>query len=957
MQRALAFCKSIKDSKAITQLFNDIHDHIKDKYPGTYVVSARHMDGTMLTIKRDKLLAWLEKDLNPLEGRLLTNVRCLREGVNIPALDAVLFLSPPGPHKSPIDIVQSIGRVMRTSPGKKLGFIIIPVLIQNKKTFGDDIFSNNYPEYQAVWNVIKGVLANDESFVGEILNWNNKNAEKYNKKERLIFASTNKDQNNINNFDNNFDQLLNLIKVKIISHQELYWSQQVHDINKIYKLQKEQINAVLLNDANFKQKFYQYYELIKISNNEHLSQSAFIEMIAQRVIMSPALEVISANNLIQNNQTDVYLNTICKQLTTIKPSDLIKLEQFYELVKNKVTNINPADSKQFSIMDIYNQLFKKNVPKEILKLGTSYELPPQIVDFFVSSITALISMHFQEITINSQKQTTTCEVLKKLLPDSYIYKGISYSSELYKNSYHKAFRWSADNDNPNAASIIGFVTDGEWLTGVSGAWFRKSIERKHGVRTIYVINLQDNWKKANPIFGWAKMAIVFLIKKFTLDENKPQDTIYYCEVADDWNKFEKLNNFWTFTNSTIQWTTIIRHFEGDWLDKPLWLSNSLPFQHDPSLKKVFNINLRTCIHNWVVNFNKDYLKSNIQTTIDFYNNERTSLAKDIKFKTKSPLLNLLLFFYKLLISNKFWSLIKQPLSTNVQTIYHPSRLFKLQSHPFIWTNVYLYQSSHDILSHQRQLFLTKPLMNRAIVVSSPGNKNPWSVFIINQLYGAESICFPEYTYQTNHDGTITNLSVITDHTLSYAQSLYNDLTITKTAIFDYLYGLLNHPAYQSVYQVNLQKSYPKLIWTSSKETWWTISKIGAQLANLHLNIENISFNYNFVHVINKKTQNIYYLDNMKWSDISNTLIFNEYINIINIPTNINHYQVFGKSPIKWIMDHYLKTILPNGIVVDPNQLDNVKSNPRYLLDLVLKIINLTTQTLALLDKLKTQEIP
>ena len=131
MKRAVAFCSNIKTSKSISAVYNSASESYIDQLPAEerkqmVSVDARHMDGTMSAPNRDELLGWLKEDTSENECRVITNVRVLSEGVDVPSLDAVLFLSA---RNSQVDVVQSVGRVMRRSPGKKYGYIIIPVVV------------------------------------------------------------------------------------------------------------------------------------------------------------------------------------------------------------------------------------------------------------------------------------------------------------------------------------------------------------------------------------------------------------------------------------------------------------------------------------------------------------------------------------------------------------------------------------------------------------------------------------------------------------------------------------------------------------------------------------------------------------------------------------------------------------------------------------------------------------
>jgi predicted helicase len=132
MKSAVAFCQSIAVSKSTRDAFNVCQEAYystltEQQKSEIVVVEADHVDGTMGAQTREKKLHWLKSaDASKRECKILNNVRCLSEGVDVPSLDAVMFLSA---RNSQIDVVQSVGRVMRRAEGKKYGYIIIPVVV------------------------------------------------------------------------------------------------------------------------------------------------------------------------------------------------------------------------------------------------------------------------------------------------------------------------------------------------------------------------------------------------------------------------------------------------------------------------------------------------------------------------------------------------------------------------------------------------------------------------------------------------------------------------------------------------------------------------------------------------------------------------------------------------------------------------------------------------------------
>ena len=173
MRRALAFCKDIKSSQLIENEFSAVvdeflgHDPVleDDTDDESLRCEIEHVDGTFNAKDRGRLLDWLKADAPDHTCRVLTNARCLSEGVDVPALDAIMFLHP---RKSQIDVVQSVGRVMRRAEGKKMGYVILPVGIPPDKTPEQALADND--KYRVVWQILNALRAHDEDGMGATIN-------------------------------------------------------------------------------------------------------------------------------------------------------------------------------------------------------------------------------------------------------------------------------------------------------------------------------------------------------------------------------------------------------------------------------------------------------------------------------------------------------------------------------------------------------------------------------------------------------------------------------------------------------------------------------------------------------------------------------------------------------------------------------------------------------------------
>lgn len=118
-----------------------------------------HIDGSMNATEKESRLSWLRAEPQENKCKILFNVRCLSEGVDVPSLDAVVFLSP---RKSPVEVVQTVGRVMRIAPNKKRGYVILPIVIQPSGI--DDLILNKNKDFDVVWEILNALKSIDPTF-------------------------------------------------------------------------------------------------------------------------------------------------------------------------------------------------------------------------------------------------------------------------------------------------------------------------------------------------------------------------------------------------------------------------------------------------------------------------------------------------------------------------------------------------------------------------------------------------------------------------------------------------------------------------------------------------------------------------------------------------------------------------------------------------------------------------
>ncbi|WP_447369447.1 DEAD/DEAH box helicase family protein [Helicobacter pylori] len=159
-QRAISFCKSINTSNNIKDSFETImecyDEELKKKSFKNLKISIDHIDGTMNCKER------LDK-LEKLNEKVLSNARCLSEGVDVPALDSIVFFDG---KSTMVDIIQAVGRVMRKAKNKKRGYIILPIALEESEIENLDEAVNN-TNFKNIWKVLKALRSHDPSLVDE----------------------------------------------------------------------------------------------------------------------------------------------------------------------------------------------------------------------------------------------------------------------------------------------------------------------------------------------------------------------------------------------------------------------------------------------------------------------------------------------------------------------------------------------------------------------------------------------------------------------------------------------------------------------------------------------------------------------------------------------------------------------------------------------------------------------
>ena len=428
MRRALAFCRDIKSSKLVKNEFAKVVDEYLDNVDDDEAERVKlgceidHVDGTFNAKDRGRLLEWLKADAGDETCRILSNARCLSEGVDVPALDAILFLHP---RKSQIDVVQSVGRVMRKAEGKRMGYVILPVGIPAGKAPEEAL--NDNEKYRVVWQILNALRAHDERVDGQI-NQMSLGQDVSDRIEVIAVAdqlpnkaapaesagigagaSANDDDRHHDPLGGRgvrepeqmqfvYDEFTAAIRAKIVKKcgTRDYWEDWAANIAEIAQNHITRLKGILATpETKARIAFDEFVEELQDDLNNSITEDDAVEMLAQHIITRPVFETLfEGHKFTQENPVSRAMQRV---LDVLDEANLDKeskdLENFYASVQRRAQGITDPNAKQKLVVELYDKFFRRAFPRTTEKLGIVYT-PVEIVDFIIHSVNEVLQTEF-----------------------------------------------------------------------------------------------------------------------------------------------------------------------------------------------------------------------------------------------------------------------------------------------------------------------------------------------------------------------------------------------------------------------------------------------------------------------------------------------------------------------------------------------------------------------------------
>ena len=1057
IDRSMMFAGVITDGKETNRSLANIVESLEPAWKTGNRIEIKHVDGKTRAIERRNGMRWLNESTDdPNTCRILSNARCLSEGVDVPALDGVIFLNP---RKSKVDVVQSVGRVMRKSPDKEYGYVILPVALPPGKPYHEAL--DDSKTFKVVWEVLMALRSHDENFANEINQLIlSKETENTNPTPRISISILDADYDDSQPRTDFFKKIKSKLVEKVGDRD--YYDKYGRKLGAAaYNI--EAILTKKMNDAKVKSEIEKLREGLKQIINDSVTIPETIRVVSQHMVMSRVFDALFQGEFTSHNPISSILRGVVKKLNLA--SELEELEGFYVQVESELETITTREQRQNFIKKMYDNFFKATTKKQTEQLGIVYT-PIEIIDFILNSVQVVLESEFKtkfsdravkvldpftgtgtfltrllesgmlgegdaiykkykhdlyanemillayyiatvniettysslrqggkyvpfdgisytdtlelnplyrkakhhrhedtkidgmfkeahervrnqrwshlhvivgnppysagQSNFNDQNQNVSYPEIDKRIENTYLKKTkelnpkIGLIRSLY-DSYIRSLRWASDRIGESG--VIGFVTNASFIRSDAAVGLRACLQEEF--TDVWVFDLRGNArtqgeerkKESGNAFGSgsrAPVAITILVK----NPKKKTHDIHHYDIGDYYSREKKLNIVKTADSikGIKDWQEIKPDKHHDWLDQRHdEFTNYLPMGSKDAKAGKGNAVFRnysngviTGRDTWVYNSSNKELSKNMQRCVVYANSQDFDNPKIEPKKGKLDRESL-----------------KRLKSKKHNSKFNNNKIRRSLYRPFFKQWLYFDYIFNNMQYQLPKIFPENDSENLVIAVPDKGIGEKFSALVTDTTPDlhliAQSQCFPLYTYENGQ-----KQENITTITLNEYQEYYKDKKITKKDIFYYVYGLLHHSEYRKKYKNNLTRELPHI---PMSPDFWNFSKIGKQLAKLHLSWETCKRHnlgkpkaefgkYHKMAFAKKKVKDKPVTDYTKLK-INGITVFD------NIPET--NYKINGRMPLEWAIDRYKKhTDKDSGIVNDATNVDIIPLIERLL---------------------------
>lgn len=415
LHRAVGFCSTINDSKTIAEAFSQTIEKYAEEGLGDLPLKCelRHVDGSMPADARSRNISWLGGDVADDECRILTNARCLAEGIDVPNLDAVIFFNA---KNSTVDVVQAVGRVMRRAKGKDYGYIILPIFVPAGMTPEEALDDSKV--FANVWSILQALRSHDERIEAKVNALALQQEAEKNKppkggadhggwdeglptKEELEAQKAAEIAQGVQMQLSLFpvERWEKAVRTTLVKKcgTRIYWDEWAEDVAKIAQRHIERIGALVRDDAGIASEFAVFLKGLRDSLNPGITEDEAVQMIAQHIITVPVFDALFGDfEFAKSNPVSIAIDGFLATLSEHRieeASDAEVLDDVYTSVRRRASAIQSDAARQQLIRDLYEKFFKVAFKATSEKMGVVYT-PTEIIDYILRETDRVLRREF-----------------------------------------------------------------------------------------------------------------------------------------------------------------------------------------------------------------------------------------------------------------------------------------------------------------------------------------------------------------------------------------------------------------------------------------------------------------------------------------------------------------------------------------------------------------------------------
>ncbi len=934
-------------------------EELKKKSFKNLQIRIDHVDGTMNCKERLEKLENLNQ-FKPNTCKVLSNARCLSEGVDVPALDSVIFFDG---KSAMVDIIQAVGRVMRKAKNKKRGYIILPIALEESEIKNLDEAVKN-TNFKNIWKVLKALRSHDSSLVDEATfkekikifgsdDAKNPDDEEELEKDKTEQSDPKQAQKTL------FDAILlqdlanavyNVMPTKLGDRN--YWENFAKKTGNIARTLNNRLKMIFDKNPEI---FHGFLDSLRGNIHQNIKEDEALDMITSHIITKPIFDAIFGDNIKNPIAFDIVLLSYYIALINITQA-----AQNRDSSLKNFKNIALTDS-----LDYLEEKSAKGVFPFFADLKENKDIKDTLADQNIRVIIGNPPYSAGAKSENDNNQNLSHPKLQKWVTETYGKNSTAKVGATTRDTLIQSIRMASDLLKDKG--VVGFVVNGSFIDSKSADGFRKCVAKDFS--RLYVLNLRGNQrtsgevskKEGGKIFdsgSRATVAVIFFVK----DKNAPNNTIFYYEVGDYLKREAKLNLLANFENlDLVPFKEIVPNDKGDWINQRNdGFEKLIPLKRDKKLKNdsIFDIDSNGVASGrdpWVYNFSPKNLMQSVQKCIDTYNADlkrfnahfREAFKQRVKGIKSADL-------YKHLNNQEIttdktkiaWTDgLKNKLIRNEILPESSEKRVRLSLYrPF--NKQWLYWDK-DLINRQgrfSKIFPDKGARN-VLINTGVGNGKDFSA-LVSDFISDFNLISPNQAYPLYYYDDLGNrYNAISGYALNLFRRHYKDNSIAEEEIFYYIYAIFHHKGYLEKYKNSLAKEAPRIAFS---EDFKELSMLGKELAKLHLNYENGEMHESVKHNLLENAEVEGYYDVVKMTKKGDRIIYNKNITITKIPQKAFDYVVNGKSAIDWVIERY-------SITTDKDSL--IENNPndyaggKYVFELLCRVITLSVKSVDLIEKI------